>query len=86
MQIEQTLVAKLLHSLQAPDPATQFELLQIAQQQLYLGGLRRLRHTLPALGFAVLQLVRRIAGGEASSGKGEWLCCCWRIGVKVVCF
>jgi len=67
-------VARLLHSLQAPDPAVQFDLLQIAQQQLYLGGMRRLRHTLPALGFAILHLVRRIAAGEeAKGGKGGCL-------------
>ncbi|KAF5843796.1 vacuolar protein sorting-associated protein 35-domain-containing protein [Dunaliella salina] len=66
VQNEQTLVARALHSLHAPDPDVQLQLLQVAQQQLFLGGMRRLRHTLPALGFATLRLVRRVTGGEAA--------------------
>eukprot|EP00967_Tisochrysis_lutea_P095634 scaffold139550_cov23-Tisochrysis_lutea.AAC.4 len=73
VQNEQTLVARVLHSLHAPDPDMQLQLLQVAQQQLFLGGMRRLRHTLPALGFATLRLVRRVTGGEAAkTGAFSW--------------
>mmetsp|Transcript_10243 Transcript_10243/g.17835 ORF Transcript_10243/g.17835 Transcript_10243/m.17835 type:complete len:833 (-) Transcript_10243:476-2974(-) len=71
---EQVLVARLLHTLAADQADVQFQLLVTAQAQLVLGGPRRLRHTLPALGFCGLRLVRRLAmapaGGKATEGEG----------------
>lgn len=62
MESEQSLVARLLHSLWAQDRDMHFAILEAARTHLLKGGPRRLRHTLPALGFATLQLVRRVAG------------------------
>ncbi|KAG1664616.1 hypothetical protein FOA52_004491 [Chlamydomonas sp. UWO 241] len=67
MEREQVLVARLLHSLHSPDPAAHFALLETARSELMAGGPRRVRHTLPALAFAGLALVRRLAKDPASA-------------------
>uniref|UniRef100_A0A7R9YYL8 Vacuolar protein sorting-associated protein 35 n=1 Tax=Chlamydomonas euryale TaxID=1486919 RepID=A0A7R9YYL8_9CHLO len=69
MEREQVLVARLLHSLYADDASHHFRLLAAAKQQVQAGGPRRLRHTLPALGFAGLAIVRRLAAGEAAAAE-----------------
>ena len=53
----QVLVARLLHSLYSEHTATHFAILSTAREHLLAGGPRRVRHTLPALGFCALQLV-----------------------------
>lgn len=63
---EQVLVARLIHALYADDPTTHFALLSIAREQLLLGGPRRIRHTLPALGWATLRLIHRVAAAAGS--------------------
>ena len=63
----QVLVAKLLHSLHHDDPATHHALLAAAKEELLAGGPRRTRHTLPALGFCALQIVRRAAAAGSDS-------------------
>mmetsp|Transcript_27157 Transcript_27157/g.69109 ORF Transcript_27157/g.69109 Transcript_27157/m.69109 type:complete len:847 (-) Transcript_27157:307-2847(-) len=68
---EQVLVARLLHALHSDDVATHFALLDTARAQLLLGGPRRLRHTLPALGWAGLALVKRLGAGGQGSSSGE---------------
>ncbi len=86
VQSEQVLVARLLHTLYSEDLAVQFQLLQTAQEQLLKGGPRRLRHTLPALGFAGLALVRRQAkAGEAPPAGGASLEAVlqWLLGVSL---
>ena len=64
---EQVLVARLLHSLHNDDPATHFAILATARAELMPGGPRRTRHTLPALGFCTLQVVRRLASSTATT-------------------
>ena len=58
---EQVLVAKLIHSLYNDDATVHHAILLTAKEELMPGGSRRTRHTLPALGFSTLQIVRRIA-------------------------
>lgn len=66
---EQVLVARLLHSLYNDDPATHFAILATARAELMAGGPRRTRHTLPALGFCTLQVVRRLAASAATEAS-----------------
>lgn len=63
---EQDLVARLMLQLRADGPDTQFAVLRTAQKRLAEGGHARLAHTLPALGFAALRLVREIAAARAA--------------------
>lgn len=62
---EQGLVARVLHALRDDDDVgTSFGILKLARAELERGGPRRLRHTLPALVFSALRLVRRVAGAD----------------------
>ena len=63
---EQVLVAKLIHSLYNDDAAIHHAILLTAKEELMPGGPRRTRHTLPALGFSTLQLVRRMTKASPS--------------------
>ncbi len=60
------LVARLLHSLQTDKPSVQFQVLCTAKQHLVRGGPRRLRHTLPALGFCALKVRGGGCGKEST--------------------
>ncbi|KAL6753231.1 vacuolar protein sorting-associated protein 35 [Haematococcus lacustris] len=83
VQSEQLLVARLLHSLHSEDPATHFQLLVTAKEQLVRGGPRRLRHTLPALGFAALAIVRRLGTAEGHGELGRSLLR-WLLGLALL--
>ncbi|KAJ9533549.1 hypothetical protein QJQ45_026606, partial [Haematococcus lacustris] len=83
VQSEQLLVARLLHSLHSDDPATHFQLLVTAKEQLVRGGPRRLRHTLPALGFAALAIVRRLGTAEGHGELGRALLR-WLLGLALL--
>ncbi|GAX84024.1 hypothetical protein CEUSTIGMA_g11449.t1 [Chlamydomonas eustigma] len=64
---EQVLVARLIHSLFHEDPVIHHAILSLAKSELMHGGARRVRHTLPALGFCALQIVRRISSASKAS-------------------
>ena len=67
-QEEQNQVCRLVLQLRAPTPDDQFAVLRAARERLTEGGPARLRHTLPPLGFAALQLVREL---QAAQTAGE---------------
>ncbi|GLI69968.1 hypothetical protein VaNZ11_014715 [Volvox africanus] len=71
LEEEQVLVARLLHHLRSPDPGTHFAILKISQQQLLVGGPRRLRTTLPALVFCGLELHRKLVRPPAPALAAE---------------
>ena len=64
---EQGLVARLIHRLRSDDPGQHYALLQAARKRLSAGGARRLRHTLPPIAFAALDIVRRLAAAGPAS-------------------
>ena len=66
-QEEQDLVARLMHRLRSSDPAQHFAMLYTAWERLSVGGVRRLRHTIPPIAFAALHIARQKA--EAGSGQ-----------------
>ena len=57
---EQNLVARLVHHLSCPESEEQYRMLLAARRHFGQGGPMRLRHTLPPLVFAGLQLVREL--------------------------
>ncbi len=82
--MEQVLVARLIHSFHSDNPAEQLQLLLTAQEELNKGGPRRMRHTLPALGFAGLALVRRLTrGGQTGPGATPEALLQWTLGVAM---
>lgn len=62
-------MARLIHRLRSDDPGQHFALLQAARRRLSAGGARRLRHTLPPIAFAALDIVRRLAAAGPASGE-----------------
>ena len=74
---EQGLVARLIHRLRSDDPGQHYALLQAARKRLSAGGAQRLRHTLPPIAFAALDIVRRLAAAGAASGEPSQkeVCC-----------
>ena len=68
---EQNLVARLVHQLSCPESEEQYRMLLAARRHFGQGGPARLRHTLPPLVFAGLQLVRELHAKSAGSEGGE---------------
>ena len=68
---EQGLVARLIHRLRASDPGRHYALLQAARKGVSAGGPRRLRHTLPPIAFAALDIVRRLPTAAASGEPSQ---------------
>ena len=56
-----------MHRLRSSDPAQHFAMLYTAWERLSVGGVRRLRHTIPPIAFAALHIARQKA--EAGSGQ-----------------
>ena len=70
-------MARLIHRLRSDDPGQHYALLQAARKRLSAGGARRLRHTLPPIAFAALDVVRRLAAAgpaarEPSQKEVRW--------------
>eukprot|EP00271_Cylindrocystis_brebissonii_P013678 TRINITY_DN3378_c0_g1_i1.p1 TRINITY_DN3378_c0_g1~~TRINITY_DN3378_c0_g1_i1.p1 ORF type:complete len:854 (+),score=150.46 TRINITY_DN3378_c0_g1_i1:195-2564(+) len=66
---EQNLVARVVHLLVNEDPETQFEVLSIAKKHFDQGGALRLVHTLPAVVFSTLKLVKLFVAAELHPQK-----------------
>ena len=64
---EQNLVARLVHHLACPNSEGQYRVLLAARRHFGQGGPKRLRHTLPPLIFAGLQLVRQLHAQPAET-------------------
>ena len=62
-------MARLIHRLRSDDPGQHYALLQAARKRLSAGGARRLRHTLPPIAFAALDIVRRLAAAGSVAGE-----------------
>jgi vacuolar protein sorting-associated protein 35 len=70
---EQGLVARLIHRLCSADPGQHYALLQAVRARLAASGPARLRHTLPPIAFAALDIVRRL-GERAREPSQEQVC------------
>ncbi|KAK9803789.1 hypothetical protein WJX73_008689 [Symbiochloris irregularis] len=69
---EQNLMARLMHQLKAPTLDGQFEVLKAARDRITQGGPNRLKHTIPAIAFAALAVVRGLsAEGQQGQSKTE---------------
>lgn len=69
---EQNLMARLMHQLQAPSLDEQFEVLKAARDRITQGGPNRLKHTIPAIAFGALAVVRGLcAPGKQGQSKAE---------------
>ena len=87
-------MARLMHQLRAPDLPTQFLVLKAARERITQGGPARLKHTIPPIAFAALQIVRGLCGGGKGGDEKEtepvslisisiayrivWTGCVWR--------
>ncbi|CAD7699400.1 unnamed protein product, partial [Ostreobium quekettii] len=83
LEDEQTLIARLVHSLWSPIPAEQMKILEEVGKQFEDGGFRRMKFNLPPLVFAGLKLIKHmsmlqakgqaLAGGVTFEGVLDWL-------------
>ena len=72
---EQNLVARMVHQLRSDDPDEQFHILKTARQHFTQGGPRRMKHTLPPLAFAALQVTQTLpllAFAAFAEGSTPW--------------
>jgi vacuolar protein sorting-associated protein 35 len=68
---EQNMVAKLVHQLYSSGLDEQFAIYITARKRFASGGPRRLKHTLPPLGFQALLLVRRMMTEDSKSTEAK---------------
>lgn len=65
-------MARLMHQLKAPTLDDQFEVLKAARDRTTQGGPTRLKHTIPAIAFGALAVVRGLcAEGKQGQSKAE---------------